>query len=494
MENPLQFLQPGEIDIAGLVELDLLELAPEWRGEELKDAAIREGAEKHKDYLRARSLAEEEFKREREEAELSGALTADAESYYELAIKSQVRESTDFTPTKKVPIIQGLLERGTVNWVAAGSGTFKSFVTADLAFRYGSEDMDYYGRKMTHGRALIVLAEGASGYAHRQRAWEREHDKQVKGVAFLPHAVQLGRPHEVAALIHYLKQEEEAGRGYGLVVIDTQAMSTVGVDENTSEMNTVISQLGRIRDACNSCVVVVHHFGKDKRSGMRGSSMLYAAADTIIVTKRAKDGGMVVELSTSPEDGGKQKDLQSESDFLVLEMRSHQVDTDYFDDPITSLVPVPADTASSTVQGEPDGVPLELPSVTDKQMIYLKALSYFETDGASPSGVAVLMNEQAGQKIAYQQLVRNAFIGLKKIGLVDQPVSKGPWVITPLGTSVILREMSDRVRLEGTWVDRAPSRRRKKHPVDQDQTDVSELVSDPSAKPPAETSETSGNL
>ncbi|MDK6548045.1 hypothetical protein QP375_26565, partial [Escherichia coli] len=44
-----------------------------------------------------------------------------------------------------------------------------------------------------------------------------------------------------------------------------------------------------------SCaVVVVHHSGKDEARGMRGSSAMYAAADTVIICKRGN--GLSIEL------------------------------------------------------------------------------------------------------------------------------------------------------------------------------------------------------
>lgn len=428
--------------------------------------------------------AREQAERRRQEAELSGRMSPAAQLYHDLAIAPQVVSSIDFTPSQRVPVIQGLLDRDTVNWIAAGSGSFKSFVAGDLAFRYGAEDMDYYGMKMTHGRALIVLAEGAPGYAFRQQAWEKHHDRQVKDVWYLPHAVQLGQSEQVSALVHYLRTEAEAGREFGMVIIDTQAMSTVGIDENGSEMNSVITQLGRIRDVASACVVVVHHFGKDARSGMRGSSMLYAAADTIIVTKRDKkktEGGkdeplMSVTLSTSPADNGKQKDLVARGDFLKLEMVSYRLAEDFFGDPITSLCPV-ADAGGSSVTYTDEGESAApLPDVTDKQMPYLRVLGFYELDGSSPSGMAARMNEQAGSKVTYGSLVRNKMVELKRLGLAEQPTPKGPWFITPRGVGVIARDIA----LRQGWVDRAAPRR-----------GVSQEVSGGAAKPLGETFETS---
>lgn len=428
----------------------------------------------------------ENVRRRKEEALAVGTLSAEAEIFHELYLKPKLTEAHDFQPKVKTPVVQNLFNKNSLCWVVGSSGTFKSFVTADLAFRYGTEDMDYHGRKMTHGRTLIIVAEGAEGYAHRKTAWERQHGRTVKDVVIYPGALQLASvDKEMAALIHHLREEEEAGRPYGLIMIDTQAMCTVGVDENTSEMNQVINVLHRIREVSGACVMVVHHFGKDKRAGMRGSSMLYAAADTVLVLKRADDE-MDVTLSTAQADEGKQKEGINEKDFLTLELRSHVVGEDYFGDPVTSLVPVATDGSGHDVHDAPTDAPQELPWVTEQQMEYLRLVGFYEHRGATPSDMGAKLTEEKGPIKNARQNVRNRMVELAKINLVQPGPTKGAWQITPLGVSVIARQ----VAVGENWVERAGRKRAPRGAPEQDQMEVSGEVSKPAAKPAAETCET----
>lgn len=400
--------------------------------------------------------ARDNIRREREEAELSGELSGEARAFHDLRLAPLLADARTYTPKIRVPVVQGLLNQNALCWVAGKSGTFKSFVTADLAFRYGSGDMSYYGRKMTHGRALIIVAEGEDGYAHRRIAWEAEHGREVENVVFYPGALQLGDiDRDMPALLHHLRQEDAAGRPYGLIIVDTQAMCTVGVDENSSEMNLVINVMHRIRQVNGACVLVVHHFGKDKSAGMRGSSMQYAAADTIIVLKRDPDS-LQVTLSTAQEDGGKQKDLPTERDLLALEMRFHVTGKDYFDDDVTSLVAAEV-TPSSDVRAEPEAVARELPWVTEQQMEHLKLIGFYENKGATPGDMAARHEEKHGPVKNARQNIRNRMIELSKTTppLVEQYVPKGPWYITPAGVAVIARQ----VATGENWVERAARRR-----------------------------------
>lgn len=402
-----------------------------------------------------------------QEAEISGQLGADAEVFYELKLKPRLTEIHAYEQKVRTPVVQGLLFTNTLAWLAGSSGTFKSFIAADLAFRYAAEDMDYHGRRMTSGRALLVVAEGAAGYADRRVAWEREHGREIKDVVIYPAPLQLADVQkEMPALLHHLKEEKEAGQGYGLIVFDTQAMCTVGVDENTSEMNLVINVLHRIREASGACVLTVHHFGKTESKGMRGSSMIYAAADTVIVVDREKES-LEVTLSTGGEHG-KQKDAVAEKDFLTLKMRARQVGLDFFNDPIDSLVPIPADIIPEDV---PDAEPL--PEVAELDLFYLKALGTFEGDGALPSVLrARVIEAAADEDDEYHAWLRipaghdvkpqtpsNRLQRLKNKGLADKVGSKGAYVITVRGHQVIAREIVNRERVEDSWARAARPRR-----------------------------------
>lgn len=448
--------------IAALEQINTAEKAEE---------AERELLDKQLVYERTRRAAVDQIRREEEEAVLSGHLSADAEVFRDVRLKPRIREAHDFTPVVRTPIVQGLFFKDSLTWVAGPSGTFKSFVTADLAFRYGTDDMDFHGMRMTHGRALLVVAEGAASYADRKTAWEKEHGREVKNVSIYPAPLQLGDTlKEMPALISYLKEETAAGRPFGLILFDTQAMCTVGIEENGSEMNRVINILHQIREASSACVMTVHHFGKDRKAGLRGSSMIYAAADTVCILKR-EDDELEVSLSTAQADGGKQKDAETKADLLTLEMKAHPVGEDYFGDPVFSLVPAEAGAPVAEAPVPAETAPDSLPEVTTKQMPYLRALTYFRHHGAGQTELAKRMNESAGERITYPALVRSTMIGMEDKGLVR--LDKGKWMVTPLGGSVILRLDAERAGTELAWSNR-PYRRRP----DLDQTEVLTDVSE----------------
>lgn len=440
----------------------------DWFQARQREEEERAAQEPYDDHQRRSQAARDKIRREREEAELTGELTGEAQAFHDLRLRPLISDARAYEPKQRIPVVQGLLNRNSLAWVAGPSGTFKSFMTADLAFRYGAPDMDYHGRKMTHGRALVIIAEGEDGYAHRRVAWEKQYEREVKNVDFYPGALQLGNiDRDMPALLRLLRDEEEAGDPYGLIVIDTQAMCTVGVDENSSEMNLVINVLHRIRHVSGACVLAVHHFGKNKSAGMRGSSMQYAAADTIIILKRDPDA-MTVRLSTAQEDEGKQKDLPTERDLLTLDMRFHVTGTDYFGDEVTSLVAVEA--VAPAPGDAPEAEPL--PDLADIDLFYLKALGTYAEDGAKPGEIRTRILEAAeDESDEYHAWLRipeghavkaqtpsSRLQRLKAKGLADKD-GRERYVITVRGHQVIAREVTNRQRTEDAWSLRARPRR-----------------------------------
>ena len=77
--------------------------------------------------------------------------------------------------------------------------------------------------------------------------------------------------------------EQDFGEKCVAVIIDTLARSMNGADENsTVDMNCLVARCDDIRTATGAAVHVIHHSGKDRTKGARGSGALRAAVDTEI--------------------------------------------------------------------------------------------------------------------------------------------------------------------------------------------------------------------
>lgn len=208
------------------------------------------------------------------------------------------------TIPKLKPLVDGWLMRNTLARVYGPSGHGKSFVMIDLAACVGT-GVDWHGHAVSQGEVWYMVAEGAEGIDARVSAWEAAHGVPLAGVRFLPMPVQVGSP-EWEALEHMAAADRPA-----MIVGDTQARITVGVDENSArEMGEVVAHLERLRERSGACVLLVHHSGVNGEHA-RGSSSIRAAMQTELAVSKA---GSVVTVRTV-----KQKDHEQLPDFeLVL--------------------------------------------------------------------------------------------------------------------------------------------------------------------------------
>ncbi|MBZ9654029.1 AAA family ATPase [Phyllobacterium lublinensis] len=147
-----------------------------------------------------------------------------------------------------------------------------------------ADGRDYFGKKVKQGAVIYVAAEAGAGLRKRILA-------TIKGCGFnrdLPIGLIIGAPNlggknnDVDALIAEIKRQAHLLGPWPIraIVFDTAARVTPGSDENSaSDAGTFVSNLGRMEEALDCLVVVIHHTGKDADRGMRGSSALHGAAD-----------------------------------------------------------------------------------------------------------------------------------------------------------------------------------------------------------------------
>lgn len=245
------------------------------------EAAVRQEL----DRLRARSVAEGLFAKE-QAADLPVFLA----TLRGLLLDSAELESIP----EPVPLVKGVLYLDSLAWLIGRPGAGKSFVALDLAGAVGTGAI-WQDAPTTQGGVLYLAAEGATGVKQRVRAWESASGHRMDGVRFLPRAVQAADAGQWAAFVELARELQPS-----LIVIDTQARVTVGMEENSAtDMGQFVERLEELRRACGACVLVVHHQG---RSGehMRGSTALEGAANTVIRVTKEDD---IVELECS-----KQKD------------------------------------------------------------------------------------------------------------------------------------------------------------------------------------------
>jgi len=170
----------------------------------------------------------------------------------------------------------------------------KSSLVCNLVLSRGRT---WLGFATTSGRTLVVQAEIP----------EPELQKRV-GVMLLDteapppdtvffvtdRRIKLDRPDGLALIRQHIEQVRP-----DLLVIDPLARFMVGDENSTRDMGALIAALDVLIQEYDLTIIVVHHTGKPATDGtgaregghrLRGSSALFAAADSVLMLDRTKDG------------------------------------------------------------------------------------------------------------------------------------------------------------------------------------------------------------
>ncbi|WP_158101518.1 AAA family ATPase, partial [Streptomyces bobili] len=236
--------------------------------------------------------------------------------------------SLDNMPTLE-PLVGDLLHLDSLARIVGPSGHMKSFVTIDLAGHVGT-GMQWHGHYVRQGTVVYLVAEGARGIRKRVRAWEKHHGLKMDNVLFLPRPVQATGP-EWDTLVEAMRRLQPQ-----LLVIDTQARVSVGVEENSAkELGIVVERIEDLRRATGACVLVIHHTGHVGEHGRGSSSAKGALQSELHVSKKGDNArNIVVTVKV-----GKQKDDEEAGD-IQFGLRVVTVDGETKPDgrPVTSVV------------------------------------------------------------------------------------------------------------------------------------------------------------
>lgn len=188
-------------------------------------------------------------------------------------------------------LIDKMLQTPGTAVVYAPPKSYKTFFVIDLACHIAT-GRRWCGLAVQKAPVLYIVGEGAAGMVSRQQAWLDYHGVSDIDIYWYPTRMDLMKLETADALAQVARD-----LGVGLVVVDTVARSMGGgADESaTKDMSTFVESLDVISEGAGCTVLAVHHSGKDKSAGMRGSSVLRGAVDAVFVLSGG-DGRLRVEL------------------------------------------------------------------------------------------------------------------------------------------------------------------------------------------------------
>jgi len=232
--------------------------------------------------------------------------------------------------TATLKLVRGILGEGGLSVLYGAPGAGKSFLALDLGYAVAT-GQPWMGRDTRQGPVIYAAGEGVSGLRLRGNAIARVKGGDPSQIFMLTHA--LSAPDEGDKLALMLDQvTARCSIPPALLIIDTLSrFFGDGDDENSAkDMKRFVGAVGALLTKCPTLhVMIVHHSGKDADKGMRGSSALQGAADTVIQCRKNEDRHLALVE--------KQKDGQ---DNIPLPFALDQVELGEDEDgePVTSCV------------------------------------------------------------------------------------------------------------------------------------------------------------
>lgn len=176
-------------------------------------------------------------------------------------------------------LVKGVLQRGSYAVLYGAPGEGKTFVALDVAYCVAA-GREWMGHKVKAGLVLYLAYEGAGGIVKRGQALRKHYGPEDVPLYVDTASYNLREQEGRHALRDTLAQLPEPPT---LIVIDTFARALMGGDENSAQdVGAFTSAIGALQEATGACVMIVHHSGKNKAAGARGSSALLGAIDTEI--------------------------------------------------------------------------------------------------------------------------------------------------------------------------------------------------------------------
>ena len=233
-------------------------------------------------------------------------------SHFEPLVQSntnelQVKKRVNLIPWSELrdePIqwlIPDLIPAKSFGSIYAKPASYKSFLALHIAAMVATGG-EVWGRTCTQSPVIYVAAEGAGGMFKRMAAIKKAHGINDAPIYFV--RAQLNLATSLEDRDELVKEIISLSVNPGLIILDTFARVTAGIDENSAQgVGAAIAVQSSLMET-GAAVMIVHHQGKNSDAGQRGSSALLAACDfelkcektdelkgTVTVTKQ-KDGEM----------------------------------------------------------------------------------------------------------------------------------------------------------------------------------------------------------
>lgn len=184
-------------------------------------------------------------------------------------------------------LIRGIIPANSLTFIVGEKGTLKTFLGLDLAAHLFT-GLPWHGHAVDHpGVPVYVWSEGRTGIAPRVNAWCAHQRVDSIGVLFYPGRLVVNDANECRAFADAI--EARTASRPPAIFVDTFQRNFVGNENSAEDASAFVRGADYLRERLETSVVAVHHKGHGEIDRGRGSSVLDAAADTVLFVTRDEE-------------------------------------------------------------------------------------------------------------------------------------------------------------------------------------------------------------
>lgn len=222
--------------------------------------------------------------------------------------RSKVKSLSEYAENARDPewLLPGYVPANGIGMLYGASGSYKSFVALDWALCLANGISGQWSAPPVKNDVLFLAGEGPNATAKKRwPAWNEWQGIEFLGdnrffiLDFVPSFNDIQEWENIKADLAELKARP------ALIVIDTATRLNTGLDENSAnDMTKITNFMEQLSRYYECTVLVIHHSGKDESKGARGSSALFANMDFVIATKKVQDGTILTVRKQKDADVG----------------------------------------------------------------------------------------------------------------------------------------------------------------------------------------------
>lgn len=195
-------------------------------------------------------------------------------------------------------LIDRTIERGSFFGIIGPPETGKTFIATDLAGSVAAGTAWLGSMKAPRpGKVIYFSAEASDSVIRRLNAWQEYHGHDIGDNVLVP-SVSAALTENTEEVFEELFHAEP-----DLIIIDTWARATPGMNENSADqVSELIRHIDILRHRSHTAVAVIHHTTLSSGRA-RGSSALFGAFDTEFTVDPGHENGFGFLSQTKVKDG-----------------------------------------------------------------------------------------------------------------------------------------------------------------------------------------------